>query len=149
MEDEAEYFPILTVVEKGSEFGFGCRGNDKFADTGHDVYWAIKLKRLVILWVCAKEVKSAETTVRFWFGEVGCIRVNVEYHCRWAITYGGIVVCGEVVEEMVQMFFSLFCWAGLGGGDGAEGDEGGDVHCTGVIKDGTDDLLYSLQSVLW
>ena len=135
-------------MEKGSEFGFGCGGDNKFADTGHDVYWAIELKRLVILWVCAKKVEPTETTACFWFCEVGGIRVYVEYHRGWTVTYCGIVVGGEVVKEMVQMFFSLFSRARLGGCDGAEGDEGGDVNCTGIIQDGTDDLLYAFESVL-
>ena len=71
----------------------------------------------------------------------------VKCHVGCNISYGGIVVGLEVVEQLVDMSLRLFSSQTLFGRDTAKGNEGGEVDCPGVIHNGSDNLLYAFDFV--
>ena len=60
-----------------------------------------------------------------------------------------IFVSGEVVQECVDVLFSLFGGLCLFYSNAAEGNKGGDVNCPGIVHDGADNLLDAFDSLWW
>ncbi len=75
--------------------------------------------------------------------------MDVEDYVRCYISNGGGFVGCKVVQEGVDMFFSLFGGLCLFGGNVAEGNKGGDVYCLCIVHDGAHNLLNSFDSAGW
>jgi hypothetical protein len=86
--------------------------------------------------------------LRFGFGQIGSVDVNVKDHVTGVDSDGCVRVSGGVVEELMGGASGLFGGVGLGGGDGAEGSAHGGVDGTGVIQEDAHDLLDAIRSVL-
>ena len=85
-----------------------------------------------------------------WLGQVQGIAVDVEYHVAVTVAYTGIRVGGTVVKLLDGGFSGGHGAFGLGGAEGAEGDQEGGVYRTGIIvQECTYDLLESQDPLGW
>lgn len=73
----------------------------------------------------------------------------VQNHVGCNILDGGIFEGVQVVEELGNPFFRIFCRFCLLCSDAAKCNECGEVDCSRVIHDSTDDLLYAFDAIWW
>ena len=57
----------------------------------------------------------------------------VEYHAASMIPNGGVGVCREIVEEVINDGVCFFCWRCLGGAEGSEAWEDGGIDCPPIV----------------
>ena len=69
--------------------------------------------------------------------------MNVEHHATDMVPNDCIWVCCCIVQQMDNGFGGCFGGIGLGGSDGAEGNEHSGVHRKAVIQEVTNDSLNS------
>ena len=132
--------------EGGGDFGFRRGAHDVGEDFGEgmnsavgDDGWRRGKHGVGRAW--AEEVNTGGTAASVFFGEIGGVAVEVKDHVAGEIANLGVRVGVRVVEEVGDLAHGVFCGFGLGRGDGAEGNEHGEVDGDGVVKEGADDGL--------
>ena len=75
--------------------------------------------------------------------------MNVQNHVGCNISDRGVFVGGKVVQEGVDVPFSLFGGLCLFSSNAAEGGKGGDVNSPGIVHDSADNFLDAFDSFRW
>ena len=69
--------------------------------------------------------------------------MDVKDHAAGVIAHSSVGMGGDVVEEVVDLDGSGYCWVGLLCAEGSEGDMECEVYGPCVVKNCPYDLLYS------
>jgi hypothetical protein len=82
--------------------------------------------------VVAEIVVSATAAASLWFGIVGSIAVDFQYHVTGSILEGGVGVCMAIIKWLIGGFYCVESCCRLLGRDSAEGHKHSGVDGPGV-----------------
>ena len=79
-EGKSDNFTLFAIEEEGTEFGLCCGRHDELEDGTEAEDGTVYSDGLVVLGDGAEEEVAADTAACFWLREIGCIRMDIQYH---------------------------------------------------------------------